>query len=90
MLAWDVSNINRATTNTSRCCMKAGIVVHSLEHVPVRDDIEMLGEERIMCVGKDVPWMTGRYFREEIVGIADEKRWSILWHLGVEEDLRRL
>ena len=72
MLAGHVCDINWSTTHTSCRCMEARVIVHSLEHIPVRYYIEMLGEERIMSVCKDVPWMTGWDFREEIVGIADE------------------
>lgn len=43
-----------------------------------------------MGVGKDMPRVAGRYFWEEVIGIADENWRSVLWHLRVKEDLRSL
>ena len=71
MLTWHICNINWSTTHTSCRCMEAGVVGHSLKHIPIWDDIEVLSKERIVGVGKDVPWMTCWDFREEIVGVAD-------------------
>lgn len=43
-----------------------------------------------MGVDPNVPRMARGYFREEIIGVADENRWPILWHLRVEENVRSL
>ena len=64
--------------------------MHGLEHVPIGDEIEMLSEESVMSVDKNVPWVTGRYFGEEVIRVSDKDWGTILWHLGMEENLRRL
>lgn len=71
VLAWDISNVNRTPTHTSSCCMKSGIIVHCLEHVPIWDDVQMLREQRIMCIAENMPRVTGWDFGEEVVRISD-------------------
>lgn len=90
MLAWNISDVNWSSTDTSSGRMEARVVMHGLEHIPIWDDIEVLGKQRVVRICEDVPWMAGWDFREEVVRVSDEKRWLVLWHLRVEEYLRRL
>ena len=50
----------------------------------------MLSEKRIVRVRPDVPWVASWNFRKEIIRVADKEGRLVLWHLGVEKDLRSL
>lgn len=43
-----------------------------LEHVPVRDAVEVLGEERVVCIDEEVEGVRARDFGEEVVTVAEE------------------
>jgi len=67
MLARNVCNIDRSTTDTSRCSMETRVFVNSLKHIPIRNQVQMLCEQRIVCIDEDVPRMTSGNLGEEIV-----------------------
>ena len=50
-----VGEIDRSTRYCSSCTVEACPLVIRLEHIPVRKDIEVLGEETVVCVAKDMP-----------------------------------
>ena len=70
--------------------MKSGVLVDSLEHVPVRKDIEVTHKDGVMCVCPNVPGMRRRYLGEEVIGVANQNRGSIRRHLRVKQGLRKL
>lgn len=46
--------------------MKRGVWMRRLKHVPVWQDVKVLGEERVVSVAEDMPGMGGGDFREEV------------------------
>jgi hypothetical protein len=67
MLARYVSNVNWSSTDTTSCGVEARIIMNCLKHVPIWDQIQVLSKQSVVCVDKDVPWVTGGYLREEII-----------------------
>lgn len=90
MLARNISKVYRSTAHASGCGVEARVIVDGLKHIPIRNDIQMLCEQSIMCVGPDMPWMAGWDFGKEVIRVSDENRWSVLGQLRVIEDLRCL
>jgi hypothetical protein len=90
MLTWNIGNINRSATDAARSSMEARVVVDCLKHVPIGYYVQMLSKQSVVCIDPDVPRMAGGDLGKEIVGVANENRRTILWHLRVEENLRSL
>ena len=72
MLVRNISDINGPATDTSSCGMETRVVVYGLEHVPIWQKIQMLGEKSIVRIVPHMPWVTGRNFWEEVIGIANQ------------------
>lgn len=66
------------------------VVVDGLEHVPVRSDVEVLGEDCVSCVTENMPGMRFFDFGEEVVAVSDEDWGAVGGHLAVEQNLRSL
>lgn len=79
MLPWNISDIDWSTADTPGRRMEARVVMDGLKHIPIRNEIQMLSEQSIVCICKDVPWMTGRNLWEEIIRVPNENGWFILW-----------
>jgi len=52
-----VCDIDGPTGHTTPGSVERRVWMGCLKHVPVWQDVEVLGEERIVSVGKDVPGM---------------------------------
>lgn len=87
MLTRDIRDINGPSTHTSGSSMKSRVFVNGLEHVPIRNQVQVLSEEGIVCIDEDMPWVTGWNLREEIIRVSDQDRRAIDGHLRMKEDL---
>ena len=66
MLSRRIGEIDWAAGDTTSSGMKGGVWVGGLKHVPVGQDVKMLGEEGIIRVAENVPWMRSGNFGEEV------------------------
>ena len=71
MFAWLVSDIDRSTRDAAARSVEPRVRVDSLEHVPIRQNIQMRCQERIVRIHEYMPRMRGRYSGEEVVGVAN-------------------
>ena len=90
VLAGFVSEVDGAAGDTAGGGVEGRIRVGGLEHVPIRQDVQVASEEGVVGVGEDVPGVRGGNFGEEVVGVADHEAGLVCWELGVEDDLRGL
>lgn len=90
MFAWIVGEVDWAAGDAAGGGVEAGPVVGGLEHVPVGQDVEVLGQEGVVGVAKDVPGVRGVDFGEEVVAVTGQDERFVPWELGVEEVLRVL
>ena len=90
MLARLIGDVDGSTADAAAGGMEAGVGVRGLEHVPVGQDVEMGGEQTVVCVDEDVPGVRARDARKEVVAVADHLAGLIEGELGVEEDLWEL
>jgi hypothetical protein len=70
--------------------VKTRIIVNGLEHIPIRDQVQVLCEQSVMCIDKNVPRVAGWDLGEEIIRVANEYGRSVLRHLRMEKNLGRL
>lgn len=70
--------------------MERGVWVRGLEHIPVRQDVEVRRKEGIVGVREDVPGMAGGDFRKEIITVSDHEPWLVCGQLRVEDYLGSL
>lgn len=87
VLAGGVGNADGPAGKAARGGVVGRVRVGGLEHVPVRQDVEVGGEDRGVGVGEDVERVGGGNLREEVVGVADQEEGLVEGELGVEEDL---
>lgn len=62
----------------------------SLKHIPVRHNIEVAREQRVVGVGPDVPGVGGRDFRVEVVGVTEDDAGGVGLEQGGVQGLRDL
>ena len=67
MFAWLVGDVDWATGDAARGCVEGGVGVGGLEHVPVWEDVEEAGEEGVVGITEDVPWVACFDCWEEVV-----------------------
>lgn len=67
VLAWVVCDVNWSARDAAAGCVEAAVVVRGLEHVPVWQYVQVLGEHRVVGVGEDVMRMARWDVREEVV-----------------------
>lgn len=67
VFAWLICDIDWASANAAGSCMETGVVVDCLKHVPIRHDIQVLGEQTVVGVGENVPGVAGWDLREEVI-----------------------
>jgi hypothetical protein len=67
MVSRHIGDVDRATANASGRSMKPTIVMYGLEHIPIREQIQMLSQKTIMSIGEDVPRMATFYLWKEVI-----------------------
>lgn len=61
-----VGKVDGPSGHATRRAMKGGVGVTGLEHIPVRQDIQVGSQQSIVSVDEDVPWVRRRDFWKEI------------------------
>ena len=56
-------------------------LVRGLEHVPVWQHVQVLSNNTVVSIAKDVPRMTSVDLGEEVVRVANEQPWLVGWEL---------
>jgi hypothetical protein len=70
--------------------VKTRIIVNGLEHIPIRDQVQVLCEQSVMCIDENMPRVAGWDLGEEIIRVANEYGRSVLGHLRMEKNLGSL
>lgn len=85
-----VCEINWSARDAAACGVERGVRVRGLEHIPVRQDVEVRRKEGIVGVGEDVPGVARGDFREEIIAVSDHEPWLVCGQLRMEDYLGSL
>src|ERR1700733_9048014 len=88
MLSRCVRDIDWPPTHAPARGMKPTVRMACLEHVPVREHVQMLHEQGIMCVTEHMPRMARGDIWEEVVAVAEQDAGSESRQEAVEKDLR--
>ena len=90
MLSRFVGEVDRTSGDAAAGGVEGGVRMRGLEHVPIRQYVEMACQERVVGIDKDVPGVRIRYSGEEVVAVADHETWLIGGQLGMEHYLWNL
>ena len=77
MLTGFVGEVDWTSGDAAAGGVEGGVGMRGLEHVPIRQYIEMACQERVVGIDKDVPGVRIRYSGKEVVAVADHETWLV-------------
>ena len=66
MLSRLIGDVDWPARNATSGCVERRVRMRCLKHVPVGQDVKVLGEQGIVSVAEHMPWMRSGDFREEV------------------------